>query len=893
MSAAERVFRILLRVYPRTFRERYRDDLLAFFRQDRQHPRYGSGPLRPLRFWTATLRDLSGAALEQRLPARDRPLDRRSPSSMMSALAFDLRYAVRSLRSTPAVTSTALLVLTLAIGAGTAIFAVVDAIVLRGLPFRDEPTLVSVSETDLASGRHGPTAYPNFVDWSRQQDVFEGIAASEYGPWFTTTGERPERLRTHRITANLFGLLGVGPAIGRDISADEERTNAKVALISHAVWRRVFGSDPNVAGRTITFETGTYDVIGVMPRDFVYPIGSAIASAVDLWIPLSPTPRSLARTGGRTYSLRVVARLKPGVSITKASARMQQIRDMLAVEYPPWFADQGVSVRPIKASIVGDSARSWMLMLLAAVVAVFLIACANLANLLLARASGRAREVGVRAAMGASRGQIVQGLLVESVVLAVAGAAGGVLLAYWGIDLLRATLPPNLPRLWSIAIDLRVLGVAVTAAILTGVLCGILPAAQMSRADVADAIRSGGRSATPGASRARVRNLFLCTEVALATVLLIGAGVFTSSFVRLVNRDLGFSSDRVLSIIVPPKPTTGTSPAGLNAFGASMLPVLERLRALPGVDSAALVAGGAPLTGSWAGKAVHAAGRTFSDDDEAVVKQVTGDYFTTVGATVLKGRSIGAGDTMGTPSIVVLNDEAQRRYFGGRDPLGAQLAIDAEAPRTVVGVVRGMRLLGPETEVKPEVYVPFAQSSEHNISASLVVRTSQDPAALIPTLKDGIWSVMPGAVIADVSTFEEMYSTLIAQRRLNMILLAIFAGLALLIASIGIYGMLAYLVEGRTKEIGVRMALGALPGGILRMVLGRASLTIGLGLLIGCVASLWLERLVMAFVFQGIPRDPVVYGGVAALLMAVGLLAAFVPARRAARVDPLVALRAE
>ena len=324
-----------------------------------------------------------------------------------------------------------------------------------------------------------------------------------------------------------------------------------------------------------------------------------------------------------------------------------------------------------------------------------------------------------------------------------------------------------------------------------------------------------------------------------------------------------------------------------------MAEVLDRVRALPGVESAALVAGGVPLTGSWASQPVHVAGRTFANDDEAVVKQVTAEYLGTIGATVLRGRGIAAPDTAGAPGVVVLNDEAARRYFLDRDALGAQIAIDADPPRTVVGIVRGMRLLGPETEVKPEAYVPYAQSGRHSVSASLVLRVAQDRASVVRAVKDAIWSVMPGAVIPDPRGFDELFSALIAQRKLNMILLGIFAALALLIAAIGIYGMLAYLVQQRTREIGVRMALGAIPGAILRMILGQACVTIGAGLAAGFLAAIWLERLVMTFVFRGIPRDPFVYGVAAAVLLTLGLVAALVPARRAARVDPLVALKAE
>jgi predicted permease len=895
-SAGERVFRLLLRAYPRAFRQQYGSDLLAFFREDRNHPRYGTGPVRALRFWMATIRDLARASVKARLGLARQPAHARGASaSTVASLAFDLRDAVRSLRSTPAVTLTALAVLTLAIGTGTAIFAVVDTVVLRDLPFENPSQLVAVNEVDLASGRPVPAAYPNFADWLRAQDVFEGLAASSTGPWLSTPGDRPDRLRAYKISANLLDVLRVRPAIGTGFTADDERTAARVALLSDELWRRHFNADPSIVGRAITFDSGTYVAAGVMPADFKYPIGPSQLSDVDLWIPLSPSPRDLTRGNARTYSLRVVGRLKGGVELAQASARMQQIRDALALEHPKWFADRGIAVRPMKDSIVTASAQSWMMMLLGAVTVVFLVACANLANLLLARAATRSREIGVRTAMGATRGRIIRALIVESVVLALAGAAGGLVLAFWGVEVLRATLPANLSRVSEIAVDLRVAAVAAVVALATGVLCGLLPALQTSRADAASALRGAGRSATATSRSQRVRAFFLAVEVAFAAILLIGAGVFASSFIRLVNRDLGFSLTGVISVGVNPKIPESREGfrEAMRGFQTSMRQALEAIRALPGVDGAALVAGGAPLTGSWATQTVHAYGRTFDGDDEVVLKQVTGGYFETLGATILGGRGIADADRQGAPPVIVLNEEAARKYLGARDPIGAQLALEGEAPRTVVGVARGMRLLGPETEVVPEAYVPYDQSQDHSVSASLLIRTADDPAQVLPAVKSAVWGVMPGVVIPESRTFDEMFAALIALRKLNMILLGIFGALALLIASIGIYGMLAYLVAGRTKEIGVRMALGAMPGGILRMVLGRASLTIGAGLAAGFLGAIWLERFVTSFAFRAIPHDPVVYGAAAALLMAIGLFAAFIPARRAARVDPLVALRAE
>jgi predicted permease len=495
--------------------------------------------------------------------------------------------------------------------------------------------------------------------------------------------------------------------------------------------------------------------------------------------------------------------------------------------------------------------------------------------------------------MGATRGQIVRGMIVESLMLALAGAAGGLVMAYCSVDFLKATLPDTLPRVWAIAVDARIVLVATAVAVVSGVLCGLVPALQLSTGDVIDALRHEGRSATANPRRERIRTAFLVVEVALAAILLIGAGLFVASFTRIMRVDLGFNPTNVLTVAVSNRITVGgqkDSDARVRSQTLA-LQVLEAVRSSPGVRSTALVAGGLPLSGSYMTHPVKIPGRAepFEEEDEPYLRAVTSGYLTTIGATLLTGRFIEDSDTRGAPPVVVINDEAVRRYFGGRDPVGT--VIDIGGPYTVVGVVRSMRVQGPETDLRPEAYVPFVQSNQS--SGDLLVRTASDPLPLVSAIKASVWSVLPNAVISEAETFDSLYAELIAARKFNVILLGIFGTLAVLIASIGIYGVMSYVVEQRTREIGVRMALGAMPRRIVVMILGRASLTTALGLAIGFGVAMWLERLVTSFLFNPTPRDPAVYASTAVAIMLVALLAVYLPARRAARVDPLVALRSE
>lgn len=891
----ERLFALLLLAYPAEFRRRYRADLVAFFREDRRHPKYGRGPGRPIRFWVATIRDLAQSAADARLSERrrrtvhglggHRAMSTPSTPIVVAAarhLRTDLRYAWRSLRATPGATLVALLVLMLGIGASTAIFAVADAIAFRDLPFGHADALVRVSEVDLDDGGRLNATSQNFLDWRARQDVFDGLEASSFISLVVRDGDRAERVLAVNVTPNLFGLLQVAPRLGRLFTeSDAVPGQDQVAILSDGFWRRQFAADPDVIGRTLTFAGGTRQIVGVMPPGFEYPLGSRLVSSAEFWMPLVFTARSEAREGvGRSYNLHVVGRLRADVTVERAAAQMSQIRDALAAEYPAWFENVGIVALPLKQAVVGPDVWSWMLLLLAGVAFVLVIACVNVANVLLTRAHARARDLGIRAALGATRADLVRGVMVESLLLAGLGALGGLVLAVVGIGALRVTLPDNLPRLTSIALDLRVFLAASFAGLATGVLFGLVPALKLSRPEIAATLRESGRANTATAGQQRLRSALVVIEVGLAIVLLVGAGLFASSFLRILNRDLGFDPRGVLSVNIT---AAQPDPAGLDAL-------LERIALMPGVTGVAAVGSGLPLSGSYRTFPLTVPGiaEPFTGDHEPSIREVTPSYLNVLRLSLLHGRWFTAEDTAGAASVVVLSDQAARRYFPGRDAIGQTVGFD-KRQWLVVGVVAGTRFLGPEAEPSLEAYVPLAQTSVR--SAHVAVRTEGSPPALAPALRAMAWETMSGAVVSEVQTLDRYYGTLVAQRRFNTFLTAIFGVLALAIVSVGIFGVMACLVDQRTQEIGVRMALGARPSGILRMVLGRTGVLAAIGLSIGLACAALLEQTMRSFLFQPKPFDPAVYVAAPVLVLALALVAAFVPARRASRVDPLIALR--
>jgi predicted permease len=819
----------------------------------------------------------------------------------------DLRFALRSLRATPGFTAVALLVLALGIGATTAIYSVVDAVVLRGMPFERADRLMIVEETNptgkgLAGGY---VAAPNFYDWRAQQTFFEDLAAFQ-GKGFSVyaPGAEPETLRAMMVSASLMPLLRVSPQRGRVFTAEHEIGGRnRVALISDGLWRRRFGADPNVVGRTFTVGTpaeaasgrgdfGAWEIIGVMPPGFDFPVGRL--KPTDVWVPFVPSASEYPRGDGRSrnYNAQVIGRLKDGVSKDQAYAEMSQITAALKAQHPLWFRDRWVGLTPLQESVVGR-ARGWMFLLLGSVAFVLLIACVNVANLMLARGASRARDLGVRAALGASRWQLARALLLESLLLSTAGTVLGLCVAAWGVAVLRTSLPASLPRLSDVGMDLRVLTMAAALAGLTGVVFGLLPALRYSRPQLTGALREGGRSGEAGAARERARSVLLVAEVALAVMLLIGAGLFVSSFVRILRVDLGLDVDRVLTIRVSPKVDFARDRIdGDMARAAALLDdAFERVRTLPGIDVAAILSNGSvPLGTGWSRTSFEVPGRPAFDDpdDQPDVKSVSADYFKALRVPVLFGREFTDADRVdGAAPVVIINDVAMQRFFGGKNPVGQLVKVNGD--RTIVGVVRAVRLGGPEADLRPEVITPASRTRA--FGGTLILRTAGDPNVLAPAVRDAVRAVLPDVVVPEAETMTAMFDRLVAQRKFNMVVLSLFGALAIVIAAAGIYGVMAYLVTQRTREIGIRMALGAQPGDVRRMVLARAAGLMGAGIVIGVAGGLVLTRFVGAFLFRVEPHDPAVFVAATALLLATGLIAAFIPARRASKVDPMLVLR--
>jgi putative ABC transport system permease protein len=799
----------------------------------------------------------------------------------MRTLIQDLRYGARMLLKNPGFSLIAMITLALGIGANTAIFSVVNAVLLKPLPFEESERLVMVWNrgAEAAGGDRTPLAVADLLDWRAQSQSFAEIGAFQNSMFNYTGGETPERVQAAGVTSNFFSMLGVLPSLGRTFFPDEERPGAqRVALLSDGFWRKHFAADPEAVGRAINLNGTSYTVIGVMPAALDFP-----SKKVELWTALqlqTPTRRG-------PYFLTGVARLKPDVSLDQARAEaLNSLKSSFSGELD-------LNVLPAVEFIVGD-VRLALLVLLAAVTLVLLIAAVNVANLMLVRSAVRTKEISIRAALGAGRARIIRQLLTESLLLALAGGLLGVLLATWGIDLLLKLAPENLPRLDQIGIDGQVLGWTAVVTLMTGVLFGLAPAWQSSRISLNEALKEGGRSVTESPGRRRWRSLLVVSELALAVMLLIGAGLSVKSFWRLQHVDTGVGTERVLTMQLALRGQRYADAQQVDAFYPRLL---ERVEALPGVRAAA-VSNSLPPDNIEFSSGFTIEGRPGDPSQPppiAYMIRVSPDYFRAFSIPLLGGRYFSAADSANAPLVVLINETMARQFFSGEDPIGKRVNTGNEQQPTwwqIVGVVGDVKYNGLADEVQPALYQPMLQATSGTVFLSVKTEAA-DPLSLAAAVRGEIKALDPELPVSQVSTLEQRFATAVSQPRFRTTLIALFAALALVLAVVGIYGVISYSVTQRTHEIGVRLALGAQTGDVLKLVLKQGAVLAVVGVVMGLCGSLALTRLLEELLYNVSTTDPATFIAISLLLTGVALLACYLPARRATRVDPMVALRYE
>ena len=797
----------------------------------------------------------------------------------------DLRYALRQLIKAPSFTAVAILTLALGIGACTAIFSVVNAVLLRPLNYPEPDRIVSIRETNLPQFPVFSVSPPNYLDWEKQTKSYEYLAAYTGGDLNLTGDGEPQQLSGLKATAHYFDVYGVKPILGRMWLPEEDAQGKDhVVVLSYHFWQRVFGGAADVVGRSIQLNGEPYTVVGIAQ------VGFGLTSKVEAWTPLAFKPEETANNARGDHYINVVGRLRPGVTVAQARAELELLATQLAKQYPDSNKGWGIFLMLSQDYIVRD-VKPVLYTLLGAVGCVLLIACANLANLLLARASARSREISIRAALGASRARLVRQLLTESVVLAVGGGVAGVILARWGLDALLALAPSSLPRISEIHLDSGVLIFSLALSIITGLVFGIAPAWLAARADVNEALKQGTRGSTEGGARGRLRSALVVLEVTFALMLLGGAGLLARSFMQLAHVDPGFTPENatLLQLSLPQKKYA--MPEQQTAFADALL---ERVKVLPGVQWAGIthsmpLLGGYVLTFSIEGRPPIAP----SDQPSASYYAVTPDYFRAMGIRLIRGRTFTPRDDAKAPRVAIINEAFARQFFPNEDPIGKRIDIDLgpDAWREIVGIVGDIKQNGPDQATSAQSYEPFAQKPFNSID--LVIRTKGAPAALLGALRPAVYAVDKDQPIGVIRPLEEIMADSIARQRFAMTLLSVFSGVALVIAAVGIYGVMAYNVVQRTGEFGIRMALGAQQRDVLRLVLMQGGKLIGLGLVIGLAATLAVSRAMGSMLFNTSAYDPLTLAAITVLLAAVALVACFFPANRATKVNPIEALRAE
>ena len=806
----------------------------------------------------------------------------------MGTLMQDIRYGFRMLVKKPGFTVVAVLALALGVGANTAIFSVVNAVLLRPLPYAEPDRLVIMWERGATQDTS--VAYPNYLDWRAQNQAFEQITAFRRSSFNLVGAGEPERLAGRMVTANFFQTLGVRLLKGRDFSPEEDRVGGtKTVILSHGFWQRRFGGDESIIGQQLNLNNQSYTVTGIAPAGFRY------GSETDIYVLIGQGEEDFYRERGNHPGIYVIGRLKPGVTLEQGRADMDTIMARLGQQYPETNTDRRIHMESLYDNTVED-VRPALLILLGAVGFVLLIACANVANLLLARSAVRQKEIAIRTALGAGRMRIIRQLLTESVLLSLLGGGAGLLLALWGTDALKSIVPGNIPRLDESGIDLRVLSFTMLVSFLTGIIFGLAPALQASRLDLNESLKEGERGST--GSRHRLRGALVIGEIAVALVLLIGAGLMLKSLWRLQSVDTGFDTKNLLTMQLSYTARPGEGSKAISFFKG----LEERLKGLPGVEAVA-VSNGVPFLGAGE-DSFWVEGRPRlkpTDEMMAVIYNITPGYFRTMGINLKKGRYLTEQDRADSQPVVVIDESLAQKYFPNEDPLGKRLTNGPDLPSyEIVGIVEHVKHYGldGETPVDPQFYFALEQFPEKYLPnivgrMALLVRTQADPLSLIGAVRQQVLAVDSNQPVFNARTMEQVINESIAPRRFAMLLLTIFAGVALLLAAVGIYGVMSYSVTQRTHEVGVRIALGATVPDILKLIVGQGMILVVAGVGIGLLAALGLTRLMSSLLYGVSTTDPVTFVALSLLLSGVAFIACYIPARRATKVDPMVALRYE
>jgi putative ABC transport system permease protein len=810
----------------------------------------------------------------------------------MTTIVKDLRYGFRMLGKSPGSTVIAMVALALGIGATSSIFSVVNAVLVRPLPYHDSSRLAVIWETKLSKGiRQEKVSPPNYRDWLEQQRVFDMIAALREQPSVLAGSQLPERVETALISPRLFESLGVKATLGRTFFAEEDQAGRnRVTVMSYGLWQRRFGGDSGILGKNIVVDGNNFTIIGIMPRDF-----RMLDTASELWMPYTLDEKELSQRGFHT--LMVIGHLKPGATLDLAVSEMRSIAGRIEQQYPDTNAGWSANIIPLREQMVGDIGPTlWTL--LGAVLFVLLIACANVASLLLARAGSRDREIALRLALGAKPARLLRQLLTESVLLALAGGLLGLALAAGSISVLQKFGPSNLPRLAEINIDWRVLAFTLVVSVATGVVFGLAPALLILRGDLNSVLKTGSRGNTGSHSRARWRNALVVSEIASCVVLLAGAGLLIRSFTRLENVNPGFRPDHVLTMQIA-LPETRYSGQKIGLFYQQLV---ERLHALAGAQYAG-IARNLPLSGADASLNFVIENRpveSSAEQSRAKYRAASADYFAALGIPLVRGRYFDRTDGEKTPGIVIINNTMARRFWPGEDPVGKRMKAGFNGSQwcTIVGIVGDVKHTGLDAETNAEMYYHYLQIPPELMgfvegTMTLVLHTQAEPNSMVAAVRGEVQKLDADLAVFNVKSMQEMVGGSLAQPRFRTLLLGVFAGVALILAATGLYGVIAYAVTQRTNELGVRMALGAQKSDVLKLVVGEGAQLAGIGIGIGLLVALPLMRIISRLLFGVNAADPVTFGATALLIILVTVAASYLPALRAIKVDPVVALRSE